>query len=154
MKKLCLALVFTMAMGAFAACGQENKGVQTNETKYNNACALIESGEYEKAYATFKELGNYKDSEKHLSRFMYFPSVVNYNLYDRSGVITVTLGSYNLPVHLLTEGTIEEIGSYTKDGWYTYDGKGNWMRQAVMYNGTLMTYDYTYDANNNIIIII
>ena len=153
MKKIsrlfCAALIFPMAMGTFAAC--ENKMDNATETKYNSACALIESGDYEGAYSVFMGLGDYKNTEKYLSRFMCFPSVVNYELYDRSGVMTVTLGSYNLPVRMLTKGTIEGQGDYTKDGWYTYDGKGNLMRQAMTYNGDFAAYDYTYDANNNII---
>ena len=145
-KLLSLAMVIIMAMSCLVACGEDE-----NEVKYNNACALIESGDYEAAYAAFKELGDYKDSEKHLERFAYFPSVVNYNLYDRSGVMTVTLGSYNLPVHILTKGTIDGVGEYTKDGWYSYDSKGNWMRQAMIYNGDFLAYDYTYDADGNVI---
>ena len=148
---LCTAFVLTTAMSGFASCAALEDIIDPNKTKYNEACALIESGDYATAYTTFKELGDYKDSEKHLSRFMYFPSVVNYQFYDRSGVMTITLGSYNLPARILTKGTIDEQGNYTKDGWYTYDGNGNLMRQAMMYNDDFMAYDYTYDANNNII---
>ena len=143
----CLAMILIMAMGSIVACESPDE----TETKYNDACALIESGDYEEAYAVFKDLGEYKDSEKYLSRFTYFPSVVKYDLYDRSGVMKITFGSYNMPVRMLTKGTIEAEGDYTKDGWYTYDGKGNLMRQAMTYNGDFAAYDYSFDENNNII---
>lgn len=155
MKKIsrlfCTALVFTMAMGTFAACVNENDNSEAKETKYNDACALIESGDYESAYAAFKELGNYKDAQKYLSRFIYFPTVANYVLFDRSGVMTIELGAYNMPSRILSEGVEgTENNAYTKDGVYTYDSKGNLMQQAVKYNETSLAYDYTYDDNNNI----
>jgi hypothetical protein len=145
---LCAVLFLSALTGALTSCSGDT---DERETKYTAALALIASGDYESAYAAFKELGDYKDSEKYLSGFCYFPSVVNYDLYDRSGVMTITLGSYNLPVRLLAKGTIEGEGEYTKDGWYSYDSKGNWMRQAVLYNNDFLAYDYTYDANGNII---
>lgn len=161
MKKIsrlfCAALVFTMAMGTLTACGNGNNSSEsnengTNETKYNVACALIESGDYEDAYAAFKELGDYKDSQKYLSRFLYFPTVANFTLNDRSGVMTVELGVYNMPSRMLTEGIEgEENSPYIKDGVYTYDSKGNLTQQAVTYNGTLMAYDYTYNDENRLI---
>ena len=110
----CTALVLTMAMGSFVACGGDGKDessvneTNTNETKYNEACAWIESGDYEEAYAAFMELGDFKDSQKYLSRFVYFPLVANYVLYDRSGVMTVELGAFNLPSRVLSVGTIPE----------------------------------------------
>ena len=143
----CSAMMLTVAMNSFVACELPNP----NTAKYNEACAMIESGDYEGAYAAFQDLGDYKDSKKYLSRFVYFPSIVHYDLYDRSGVMTTTFGSYNMPVRLFTEGTIEEQGSYTKDGWYTYDAKGNVLRQAMTYNGDFSSYEYTFDANNNIV---
>ena len=151
MKKIsrlvCAALTFTMTMGSFAACG---KG--SDETKYNDARALIESGEYERAYAVFKELGDYKDSQKYLSRFVYFPTIANYDLHDRSGVMTVELGAYNMPSRMLTVGVEgAEDTTYIKDGVYTYDSVGNLMKQAVTYNETLLAYDYTYDQSNRLI---
>jgi hypothetical protein len=145
---LSAVLLLSALTGALTSCSEVT---DPNETKYTAALGLIASGDYESAYAAFKELGNYKDSETYLSRFMYFPSVTHYVLHDRSGVMTTTLGSYNLPVRLLTKGTIDGEGEYTKDGWYSYDNKGNWMRQAMLYNSDFMAYDYTYDANGNII---
>lgn len=156
-KLLCAALVFTMATGAFAACGTEDdepvdSKPQTNETKYNDACALIENGEYEEAYAAFKALGDYKDSQERLSRFIYTPSRANYVLEDRSGVMTIELGKYNLPSRVVSVGVEgEEDNAYTKDSVYTYDDKGNLMQQAVTYNESSLAYDYTYDADNRLI---
>ena len=158
MKKIsrvvCAALVFTMAMGTLAACGKGNGNTKTNEEKYNAAVALIKSGDYEGAYAAFKELGDYKDAKMHLSRFIYFPTVINYNLHDRSGVMTTTLGVYNMPSRIFTEG-VEIIDGegvpYTKDGVYTYDEKGNVIQQAVNYNGLALAYDYTLDEENRLI---
>ena len=69
---------------------------------------MIESGDYEEAYAAFMELGDFKDSQKYLSRFVYFPLVANYVLYDRSGVMTVELGAFNLPSRVFSVGTIPE----------------------------------------------
>jgi YD repeat-containing protein len=146
-----------MSIGSLVACGGGNGSSETsepvtNETKYSDACALIESGDYEGAYAAFKELGDYKDSQKYLSRFIYFPTVANFVLEDRSGVMKIELGAYNMPSRLLTEGVEgTENSPYIKDGVYTYDEEGNLMRQEVTYNETLMAYDYTYDANNNLI---
>ena len=147
MKKIGIVLALTVAMGAFVSCGQDDK-----KEKYNDACALIESGDYEGAYAAFKELGDYKDSQEYLARFIYFPTVVNYNLADRSGVMTVELGTHNMPTRMLTQGVEgEENNVYTKDGIYTYDDEGNLLRQAMTYNGTLAAYDYTYDDQNRLI---
>ena len=141
-----------MAIGTLTACGNEVEETDINEAKYTEACALIESGDYEKAYAAFKELGDYKDSQKYLSKFVFFPTVANYSFHDRSGVMTIELGMYNMPSRMLTEGVEgAESNAYTKDGVYTYDSKGNLMRQAVTYNGELMAFDYTYDDNNNLI---
>jgi len=41
---------------------------------------LILNGSYEEAYALFKELGDYKDSEEYLSRFRYVPVKINTTL--------------------------------------------------------------------------
>jgi hypothetical protein len=160
---LCTVLVLSMLMGMLASCTvapntdgnpdtenggntNENGGdgtVDENESKYNAALGLIASGDYEGAYAAFEALGDYKDSKTHLDRFVYFPSVASYELSDRSGVMTVTLGEFNLPHKIVSEGTVG-----IKDGTLTYDEKGNVIRQAQEYQGSLATYDYTYDENN------
>ena len=126
MKKLiALILVMVLSVATMTACNPSetfenvkdtvsgwfgnNKGETENEicaeeAKYNEALSLIEKGKYEEAYEIFKALGSYKDSAKHLARFIYFPTVVNYDLFDRSGVMTVTLGDYNLPIRVVSVG--------------------------------------------------
>ena len=91
-------------------------------------------------------MGNYKDSQKHLSRFVYFPTVLTYTLSDRTGVMNVDFGAYNLPSRMVSDGSIG-----TKDGMYIYDNQGNLVRQAVNFNEDFSAFDYTYDANNNMI---
>ena len=161
MKKLFLLLlsailVLTMLVGTLVSCTDEetnddgdkgnNPTADANETKYNEALAFIGEGKYEEAYAAFKALGNYKDTEKYLARFIYLPSVVDYILYDRSGVMTVTFGEFNLPSRIVSEGTVG-----VKDGIYTYTDNGLVLKQAVTYEGTLLTYDYIYDASDRLI---
>ena len=148
MKKFVLSLfsvllVFSMMIGSFAACSNKD---EEKEIKYNQACTLVDEGKYEEAYAMFEELGNYKDSQKYLSRFVYFPTVLTYTLSDRTGVMNVDFGAYNLPSRMVSDGSIG-----TKDGMYIYDNQGNLVRQAVNFNEDFATFDYTYDANNNMI---
>lgn len=149
---LCTALALATALGGLVACGGVEDTTDTTdatiaaETKYNAACAMLASGNYESAYAAFMELGDYKDSQDQLDRFVYFPSVVNYELYDRSGVMTVELGMHNLPTRVIAVGTIG-----TKDSAYTYDEEGRMLQQSMNYDGALSAYDYIYDAYNRLI---
>ena len=92
--------------------------VGTARSLYIEAIDLAAEGKYEEAYAMFEELGNYKDSQKFLSRFVYFPTVLTYTLFDRTGVMTVDFGAYNLPSRMLSDGSIG-----TKDGMYIYDNQ-------------------------------
>jgi antitoxin component YwqK of YwqJK toxin-antitoxin module len=137
-------LVLCILMGTLTSCSNGNSStVDTNEAKYTEALALIETGQYEAAYAAFKALGDYKDSQKHLARFIYFPTVVLYDLDDRSGILTVMLGEHNLPARLISDGILGR-----KDSKYTYDSEGNLMKQDVTHNGESFVFDYTHDANN------
>ena len=47
---------------------------------FRNGGPLILNGSYEEAYALFKELGDYKDSEEYLSKFRYVPVKINTTL--------------------------------------------------------------------------
>ena len=140
---LSVLLVLPIMIASLVACSNKD---EEKEIKYNQACTLVDEGKYEEAYTMFEELWDYKDSQKYLSRFVYFPTVLTYNFSDRSGVMTVDFGAYNLPSRMLSNGSIG-----TKDGMYIYDNQGNLVRQAVNFNKDFATFDYTYDANNNMI---
>ena len=134
--------------GSYSSTGSNgNSDENINETKYNQAFALIDEGKYEEAYEVLEALGDYKDAKDHLERFGYFPTVIEYVLSDRSGVMTSTLGEFNLPTHMVSEGTVG-----VKDGVYTYDEKGLLLQQSVTYEGVVSTYDYSYDANDRMIL--
>ena len=135
-----IGLTLSLAL-CLVSCGPDAR-----ETKYNDALAMIESGNYTEAYAAFKELGDYKDSQKHLERFIYFRTKITYDLYDKAGVMTTTLGKFNLPSRMVS---VADTG--TKDGTYTYDEQGNLKRQQVDIDGLIAAFDYTYDENNRLI---
>lgn len=139
---LCTVLVLSFLTGALTSCN----ATAEKEAKYTAALVLTANGDYEAAYAAFRELGDYKDAQKHLSRFLYIPTVVEYELHDRSGTMTVTLGAGNLPCRTVSEGTVGR-----KEGLCIYDSKGNMLKQQMIFDGMLASYDYTYDANSNMI---
>ena len=134
-------LVFSMVTVALVSCAPDPR-----EAKYNDALAMIDSGNYTDAYEILKDLGDYKDTAKHLDRFVFFLTKLTYDLYDRAGVMTTTLGRFNLPSNMIS---VADIG--TKDGTYTYDEQGNLKRQEVNIDGLIAAFDYTYDENNRLI---
>lgn len=140
---LCIALTLSVLTGALTSCFP---AMDTREERYTAAIKSIEDGKYEEAYAAFRALGDYKDSAEHLARFIYFPTVMNYVLEDRTGVMTTTFGKYNMPSRMVAKGSVG-----VKDSGYEYDEKGNIVRQTMDYDGALSVYDYTYDKNNHMI---
>ena len=68
-----------------------------DEAKYNQALALIESGDYASAYALFKELGDYKDSATHLGCFYYVATASTYEEEGDSREVTISYNEDNLP---------------------------------------------------------
>ena len=151
-------LVLSMLMGTLVSCtttdGTGDNGdtegdagnTDEKETKYVEALKMLTDGNYAGAYEAFKSLGDYLDCQARLEKFVYFPSVVNYDLSEKSGVMTVTLGENNLPSNIVSDGTIGK-----KDGTYTYSATGNLKKQKVIYNGEELAYAYTHDLNNNMI---
>ena len=143
-------LITSVIVGALASCtkdgGNSTDNTDTKEADYNAALVMIEEGKYENAYAALLALGDYKDAKKRLDRFIYYPTEISYDLFDRAGVMNVTLGELNLPTRIVSVG---DVG--TKDGVYTYDSEGRILRQSVTHNGKTMRYDYTYDENDRII---
>lgn len=157
---LCAILVLSMLMGTLISCttpdntddsgnsenGGDNNATAEKETKYNEGLQMISIGNYAGAYEIFKTLGDYKDSETFLSKFAWFPTVVNYDLSDRSGVMTVTLGENNLPTRAVSDGVLGIEGHTLK-----YSATGNLKKHEITYNGDVCTYAYTHDLSNNMI---
>ena len=52
---------------------KETTQADPREEKYTKAYELLESGDYEAAYALFVELGDYKDATKEVAFFRYMP---------------------------------------------------------------------------------
>jgi antitoxin component YwqK of YwqJK toxin-antitoxin module len=133
-----MAILMSVCL-AFASCSSQ---------EYNRALELIEKGEYEEAKAIFEKLGDYKDSEKLLARFIYIPTLVKFNFSDKSGQLAITLNEDNLPSTFQSSG----IGS-NKFCQLSYNENGNVTKQTVTDNliGSTASFDYTHDEYGNTI---
>jgi YD repeat-containing protein len=111
---------------------------------YNRALELLERGDYEEAKAIFEDLGDYKDSKEHLSKFYYMPTSFEYSLPGKKSTNDITYNSMNLPA---SEITIREDVYACAE--FVYDDNGNIIKQ-IMINKTAETvseYEYIYDGN-------
>lgn len=112
-------------------CGA-NKGeggvqVSSDEEKYEEACALIEDGDYEEAYKILNSIKTYEPAKEKLGNFFYAPTAVAEG--------RLTYGS-NLGPQMMYENKT-----------YTYDGKGNITSITIVeYN---KTYNFLYDSKGN-----
>ena len=73
-----------------SSCGKKE---DEREAKYNEALALIDGKDYEGAYDILNTLGDYKDTEKLLSRF--YNSLVE-TVRERDGTQRITTSEYAL----------------------------------------------------------
>lgn len=73
-----------------SSCGKKE---DEREAKYNEALALIDGKDYESAYDILNTLGDYKDTEKLLSRF--YNSLVE-TVRERDGTQRITTSEYAL----------------------------------------------------------
>lgn len=137
-------LAASLLIGSLAACTNDGGKTDAKEAEYNAAVALLEEGKYAEARAAFEALGDYKDAKERFDRFIFFPTEMEYELFDRSGVMTITLGENHLPVHMVSVGNLG-----TKDGVYVYDSEGRMLSQTVTHGETVYVYNYTYDENSN-----
>ena len=142
---LFLTLFLTMASCNLTNESKETTPVQTTEdTKskdYSKALSLIEAGKYEEAKALFEQLGDYKDSAEHLSKFYYLPNWIYYDLIDKVGSYEYFFNENNLPSKYITHR--EEIDAYCE---FFYYENGDIKQQAGSLNGQKLTFDYTYNA--------
>lgn len=167
----------SVVMGAlsFATCSNPPPADE-KETKYLNAYAKIEQGEYVAAYELFVELGDYKDSAKEASRFRYVPvaCVGTYTGEDAmpNETTTVTLNENNLPAncfiayadgtqHTCTytynaNGKLTRIFCTDTDGDGTsyeavHNANGDLEKETIYYLGVgNVTLDYTYNAKGEV----
>jgi hypothetical protein len=127
-KLMCGVTLLAMPVMAFASCVKDEK-----ETKYNEALAKIESGDYKAAYDAFNALGDYKDTEKYLEKFRFFMASTKRIVGDKVKGINFTLGEDNLFKKAYTyraDGTyseyeyfFDETATLTKHTVRNYDGK-------------------------------
>ena len=124
--------------------------IGTQAARYEEAISLIESGKYTSAYNIFKELGDYKDSEAYLSRFHYVivdASVTFQSEEDWSKtILKFTYNDKNLPSRISSYST---DSSYYTD--YTYDDRGNLVKEHYGNGEYQRSVDYLYDTNGNLI---
>ena len=159
MKKILFAGTLISMMLSLLACGgnnppEENQNPDENESKYTEALELIESGDYEEAYALFSELGDYKDSEKEAAKFHYVPSKIS--LKETVGgdeaetyeTVTISYNEQNLPIK--RTGVYRSGSEYSYE--YTYDENLNVIKEVyTTSSGEKTVYDYTFDENENLI---
>ena len=144
--------------------------------KYERALALINEKEYEEAYAIFKELGDYKDSAMHLSRFHSIP--VAGSEYEHVGYggekifLFIEFNDINLPIKVvardLKENIIGSISFFYNEQYnlvkklddsgdsititeYEYDEKGILRKKNTKSSSSTYTNEYIYDERGNLI---
>ena len=114
--------------GVCSSCGNKNSQQKTDEAKYNEACALIEDGNYEEAYKILKEISSYAPARGELENFFYAPTQV------KEGAVVYYTGSY-----------LPSMEYDTKV--YSYDTNGNIVSITIAESDK--TYNFTYDSKGN-----
>ena len=117
--------------GTCTVCQAKENGdnnAPSDEDKYNSACALIESCQYEEAYDILMEIADYAPAQEKLKNFYYAPTVRN-----ESSVVHPQGGEQ----YIKTETTT-----------YEYDKYGNLVRITTE-NGD--SYEFTYDSKRNML---
>ena len=127
--------------------------ISCNSKSYKNAFELIDIGEYHAAYEVFCELGNYKDSQKEVTKFHYLPTKIVVEeeidgVKENRGTITVSFNEQNLPSQAIASTDDGENAILN----FTYDENGNLIKRVnTDPDGDKSIYDYTYDEENNLI---
>ncbi len=73
--KIIVGVIAGLALicGAVAACIFATPYLKTL-TEYNNALAILDAKDYDKAYSAFEALGDFKDAEERFAKFVCLPS--------------------------------------------------------------------------------
>ena len=148
MKKKIISIVMIIILFCIlTSChesAEKNNNEENKESAYIEAIALLEDGEYEKAYIEFNKLGDYKETQKYLRKFHYVPiSMVatEEGLEEPVMQTTISYNQHNLP----ESATVLEAG-YTY--YYAYDDKGNITeKKSIFNNQSESIYQYYYNAD-------
>lgn len=141
------------------------------ERKYQEAIRCLESGKHTNAYELFEELGDYKESESYIEKFVsVYAQVTEYKngklyatynySYDDTGNLLKESKTYdNGQTYTKTytydeEGKLlkhKEVAPYWSDDFeYTYDNQGRLIKQVKDRGNLLITTEYTYDENGKV----
>ena len=115
---VCIAMLLSSMVTVLSSCGKKE---DERETKYNEALSLIDSKDYEGAYDILNTLGDYKDTEKFLSRFYTFLVEAEREREGETKSITVEFNGDNLPVKITARRYDGEMTIYE----YAFDETGN-----------------------------
>lgn len=92
---VCVAMLLSSIVIVLSSCGKKE---DEREAKYNEALALIDGKDYEGAYDILNTLGDYKDTEKLLSRFYNSLVETERERDGKTKVYAVEFNGDNLPV--------------------------------------------------------
>ena len=139
---ICIAMLGSLALTSLTSCGGNE-----NDAKYNEALALIDNGDYEEAYDILEALGEYKDSEKLLSRFYTFMTHTTRTINGESKGTEISLNEDNLPCKITAKNIDGDICVYE----YFYDEEKQISKQNVLnFDGTTGVYDYFYNSDGTV----
>lgn len=146
-KILAIMMTFLMFMSALTSCREKTSTDDANkESVYQEAIELLENGRYQEAYSAFSKLGNYKETNKYLSKFHYLPltMVTTAKGVDEAVMkTTVVYNDSNLPI----KATVFDSG-ITNEFTYKYNADGNIVeKESVSSISGKSVYKYFYDTN-------
>ena len=148
------------------------------QPKYQEACDLLKEGDYEGAYDLFLQLGDYKDSKTHLSKFAYLPTEIvkeddgmGENIaiyrtrykYNEKGMLIEGVGEYengegpgySEKLSYNEKGQLAQTETQSEAGFsilkFEYNDKGQLIKRVGYTEGANVggITEYSYDENGN-----
>lgn len=107
-KRKKLVLIIAAAVVLFASAGSVINFIIIPNNKYENAVALMDSGNYPQALAAFKDLGKYKDSDALIQTCR--EAIVDIVKDSKNREATISTASYHT-VSLRSDGTVVATGN-------------------------------------------